>query len=45
MISNMEENAIFCTGIDFRKMFIMSLDFAYVKNNETMSKGMIYRTH
>ena len=25
--------------------FVMSLDFADVKNNENMSKGMTYRTH
>ena len=41
----MEEYAIFCKGIDFRKLFVMSLDFADVKNNETMSKGITDRTH
>ena len=45
IISYMEKYAIFCTRIDFRKMFVVSLDFADVKNNETMSKGMTYRTH
>ena len=39
-MSYMEENAIFCTKIDFIKIFVMSLDFADVKNNENMSKGM-----
>ena len=28
--------AIFCTRIDFTKMFVMSLDLADVKNNETI---------
>ena len=41
----MEESPIFCTGIDFTEMFVMSLDFTYVKNNENMSKGMKYRKH
>ena len=41
----MEVNAIFCLRIDFTKMFVMSLDFADVKNNKNMSKGMTYRTH
>ena len=45
MISHMEEYAIFCTRIDFREIFVMSLDFADVKNSENMSKGMKYRTH
>ena len=31
MISYMEEYVIFCTRIDFRKMFVMSLDFADAK--------------
>ena len=41
----MEEYAIFCTRIDFTEMFLMSLDFADVKNIENMSKGMKYKTH
>ena len=41
----MEEYAIFCTRIDFTEMFAMSLDFADVKNNENMSKGIKYRMH
>ena len=45
MISYIEVNAIFYTGIDFTKIFVMSLDFADVKNNFNMSKGMTYRTH
>ena len=36
---------IFYTRIDFIEMFIMSLDFVAVKNNENMSKGMKNRTH
>ena len=36
----MEVYAIFCTRIDFTNMFEMSLDFADVKHNENMSKGM-----
>ena len=41
----MEDYASFYTRMDFIKMFVMSLDFANVKNNEDMSKGMAYRTH
>ena len=37
IISYIEEYAIFCTGIDFTEMFVMSLDFRDVKNNENMS--------
>ena len=33
------------TRIDLTKIFVMPLDFADVKNNENMSKGMTYRTH
>ena len=45
IISYMEYYAIFCTRIDFRKIFVMSLNFSDVKNNKIMSNGMIYRTH
>ena len=46
IISYMEVCEIFCTRIDFTNNFVMSLDFADVKNNhENMSKGMAYRTH
>ena len=45
MISYMEIYTLFCTRIDFTKIFVMSFDFADVKNYENMSKGMIYRTH
>ena len=45
MISFLEVYPIFCTRMDFAKLFVMSLDFADVKNNENMSKGMTYRTH
>ena len=41
IISYMEEYAIFCARIDLGKMFVMSLDFADVKNNKTMPKGII----
>ena len=41
----MEVYAIFCTNMDFTEMFVMSLDFADVKNIEYMSMGMAYRTH
>ena len=40
----MEEYEFLCSRIDFRKMFVMKLDFTDVKNNETMPKGMTYRT-
>ena len=43
ILSYMEVNIIFCTLIDFTKMFVMSLDLADVKNNENMFKGMTYR--
>ena len=45
MISYIEENAIFCTKKEFTKMFVMSLDFAEIKNIENMSMGVTYRTH
>ena len=38
-ISYMEINAIFCTRIDFTNVFVMSLDFAEIKNIENMSMG------
>ena len=41
----MEVYAFFCTSIDFTKIFVMSLDFANVKNNFNISKGMTYRMH
>ena len=41
----MDVDAIFCTKMDFTKMFVMSLDFAEIKNIENMSMGMTYRTH
>ena len=41
----MKVDAIFCTRIDFTSMFVMSLDFAEIKNIENMSMGMTYRTH
>ena len=37
--------AIFGTRIDFTNKFVMSVDFADVKNNENMSKGNTYRMH
>ena len=40
----MEVYAIFCTKMDFN-FFVMSLDFAEIKNIENMSMGMIYRMH
>ena len=43
MISYMEVYAIFCTKIDFTKMFEMTLDFAEIKNIENMSMGMTHR--
>ena len=43
MISYMEAYAIFCTRMDFQKMFVMSSDFAEIKNIENME--MTYRTH
>ena len=41
----MKVDTIFCTIIDFAKMFVMSLDFAEIKKIEIMSMGMTYRTH
>ena len=34
-----------CTRMDFTKKTEMSLDFAEIKNIESMSMGMTYRTH
>ena len=45
IISYMEVYAIFCTRMGFTKMFVMSLDFAEIKNIENMSVMMTYRTH
>ena len=45
ILSYMEVYAIFCTIIEFTKFFVMSLDFAEIKNIENMSVGMIYRLH
>ena len=45
IISYMEVYAIFCTRMDFTNMFVMSLDFAVIKNIENMYMGMTYRTH
>ena len=45
IISYMEVFAIFCIRIDFTKMFVMSLDFAEIKNIIHMSMGMTYRTY
>ena len=36
---------VFCTRMDFTNMFVMSLDFAVIKNIENMYMGMTYRTH
>ena len=44
-ISYMEVSAIFCTRMDFTKMFEMSLEFVEIKNIKNMSIGMTYRTH
>ena len=44
IISYMEVNAIFCTRMDFTKMFEMSSDFAEIKIIENMSMGMTYKT-
>ena len=41
----MEVSAVLCTRMDFIKMFVMSLDFALIKNIENMSMGMTYRKH
>ena len=32
-------------AFDLTNIFVMSLDFADVKNNENMSMGMTYRAH
>ena len=45
IISYMEINAILCTRMDFTKIFVMSLDFAEIKNIESMFMGITYRTH
>ena len=45
IIPYMEVYAIFCTRMEFTKFFVMSLDFAEIKNIENMSMGMTYRTH
>ena len=45
LLSYMEVYAIFCTNIDLTNFFVMSLDFAEIKNIENMSVGMIYRMH
>ena len=45
LTSYMKVSAIFCTRMDFTKMFEMSLDFMEIKNIENMSMGMTYRTH
>ena len=39
----MEVYAIFLARMDFTNMFVMSLDFAEIKNIENMSIGMAYR--
>ena len=36
----MEVDAVFCTRMDITKMFVMSLDFAEIKNIKNMSMGM-----
>ena len=40
----MEVYAIFHTRMDFTNMFVMTLDFAEIKNIENMSIGMTYMT-
>ena len=45
IISYMEVYAIFCTRIDFTKMFVMSLDFEEIKYIKNRPMGMTYRTH
>ena len=45
IISYMGISAVFCTRVDFTKMFEMSLAFAEIKNIENMSMVMTYRTH
>ena len=36
----LEVYAIFCSRMDFTKMFVMSLDFGEIENIENMSMGM-----
>ena len=45
IISYMEIYAIYCSRMNFAKLFVMSLDFAEIKNIENISMGMTYRTH
>ena len=45
IISYMEVYAIYCSIIDFAKMFVMSLDFAEINNIENIFMGMAYRMH
>ena len=45
MISYVEIYTIFCTRIEYTKIFAMSLDFVEIKNIENMSMGMTYRAH
>ena len=45
IISYMKVHAFFCTRMDIIKMFVMSLDFAEIKNIKNMFMGMTYRTH
>ena len=45
IISYMKVDQIFCTRMDYTNMFVMSLDFAEIKNIENMSIGMTYRMH
>ena len=44
-MSYMEVNANFPARMDFTKKIAMSLDFAEIKNIESMSMGMTHRTH
>ena len=39
------QSTIFCTRMDFTKMFLMSLDLAKIKNIENMPMGITFRTH
>ena len=45
IVSYMDVYAIFCTRMEFTIYFVMSLDFAEIKNIENMSMGISYRTH
>ena len=45
IISYMEVSTIFCTRMDFTKLFEMSLDFMEIQNIENMSMGLTYRVH